>query len=174
MKKIFLSLTAGFVFIIISCNDKTAGTSTGLSTQAQKNLDASREISKAFGSGDVSKIDSVVASDFVDHTADRGDVGRDSLKAMMVMVNREFPDSKMETLKEFADDDFVFTQMRFTGTSNGQMGMPVGPYDMRAIQVTKFRDGKAVEHWEYMEMADMMKMMAAMSPTNKPDTTKTK
>ena len=174
MKKVFLSLIAGLVLLVISCNDKTAGTSTGLSTQAQKNLDASQAISKAFETGDVSGIDSVVASDFVDHTADRGDVGRDSLKAMMVMVNREFPDSKMEVLKEFADDDFVYTHMRFSGTSNGAMGMPPGPYDMRAIQVTKFKDGKAVEHWEYMEMGDMMKMMAAMSPPNKPDTTKTK
>ena len=174
MKKIFLSLITGLVLLVISCNDKTAGTSTGLSTQAQKNLDASHAISKAFETGDVSGIDSVVASDFVDHTADRGDVGRDSLKAMMVMVNREFPDSKMEVLKEFADDDFVYTHMRFSGTSNGAMGMPPGPYDMRAIQVTKFKDGKAVEHWEYMEMGDMMKMMAAMSPPNKPDTTKTK
>ena len=174
MKRIFLSLITGLVLLVISCNDKTAGTSTGLSTQAQKNLDASHEISKAFGTGDVSKIDSVVASDFVDHTADKGDVGRDSLKAMIVMVNREFPDSEMETLKEFADDDYVFTQMRFTGTSNGAMGMPVGPYDMRAIQVTRFKDGKAVEHWEYMEMGDMMKMMAAMSPPNKPDTAKNK
>jgi len=174
MKKIFLSLTAGLVFIVISCNDKTAGTSTGLSTQAQKNLDASRVISNAFGTGDISGIDSVVASDFVDHTSDRGDVGRDSLKAMIVMVNRDFPDSKMEVLKEFADDDYVFSQMRFSGTSNGAMGMPVGPYDMLAIQVTKFKDGKAVEHWEYMEMGDMMKMMQPMDATKKPDTTKTK
>jgi predicted SnoaL-like aldol condensation-catalyzing enzyme len=174
MKKIFLSLITGLILLVISCNDKTAASSSGLSEKAQKNLDASREISNAFGSGDVSKIDSVVASDFVDHNAQMGDVGRDSLKAMMVSVHRDFPDAKMEVIKEFADDDFVFSQMRFTGTSNGQMGMPAGPYDMRAIQVTKFRDGKAVEHWEYMEMGDMMKMMAAMSPTNKPDTTKTK
>lgn len=172
MKKIFLSLTAGLVFIVISCNDKTARTSTGLSTQAQKNLDASRVISNAFGTGDISGIDSVVASDFVDHTADRGDVGRDSLKAMIVMVNREFPDSKMEVLREFADDDYVFSQMRFSGTSNGAMGMPVGPYDMRAIQVTKFKEGKAVEHWEYMEMGDMMKMMPPMDGMKKPDTTR--
>src|SRR5688572_32932550 len=172
MKKIFLSLITGLVFLVISCNDKTAGTSTGLSTQAQKNLDASRAISKAFETGDVSGIDSVVASDFVDHTADRGDVGRDSLKAMMVMVNQAFPDSKMEVLKEFADDDYVYTHMRISGTSNGAMGMPVGPYDMRAIQVTKFKDAKAVEHWEYMEMGDMMKMMPPMDATKKPDTTR--
>jgi predicted SnoaL-like aldol condensation-catalyzing enzyme len=172
MKKIFLSLITGLVLLVISCNDNTAGTSTGLSTQAQKNLDASRAISKAFETGDVSGIDSVVASDFVDHTADRGDVGRDSLKAMMIMVNREFPDSKMEVLREFADDDYVFTQMRFSGTSNGAMGMPVGPYDMRAIQVIRFKDGKAVEHWEYMEMGDMMKMMPPMDATKKPDTTR--
>src|SRR5687768_17917786 len=124
--------------------------------------------------GDYRKKASGCGRGFVYHTADRGDVGRDSLKAMMVLVNQAFPDSKMEVLKEFADDDYVYTHMRISGTSNGAMGMPVGPYDMRAIQVTKFKDAKAVEHWEYMEMGDMMKMMAAMSPPNKPDTAKNK
>jgi predicted SnoaL-like aldol condensation-catalyzing enzyme len=39
------------------------------------------------------------------------------------------------------------------------MGMPKGPYDMTAIEVSKFKDGKAVEHWSFMNMQEMMKMM---------------
>lgn len=174
MKKILFVFVTGVTFLVISCNDKTAGTSKGLSTQAQKNLDASREISKGFETGDVSRIDSFVASDFVDHTADKGDMGRDSLKAMMVAVNRDFPDIKMEVTKEWADDDYVVTQMHFTGNSPGGSGMPAGPIDMHAIQVVKFRDGKAVEHWEYMEMRDMMKMMQQMGPMPMDTTGKSK
>lgn len=137
-----------------------------MSEKARKNLEASHVISDAFGSGDPSKIDSVVAEDFVDHT-DRGDMNRDSLKSMIRMVRSANEDMKMEVIKELADDDYVFTWMRFTGTSNGTM-MPAGPYDMKAAQVVRFRDGKAVEHWEFMEVRDMMKMMPMM------DTTKTK
>ena len=52
---------------------------TNDNTEEQKNLAASNVITKAFQTGDVSGIDSVVADDFVDHT-DRGDkIGRDSL-----------------------------------------------------------------------------------------------
>ncbi|HVT85125.1 MAG TPA: hypothetical protein VHD35_07965 [Chitinophagaceae bacterium] len=41
------------------------------------------------------------------------------------------------------------------------MGMPAGTkYDMTAIEVTKMKDGKATEHWEFMQPSEMMKMMA--------------
>jgi predicted SnoaL-like aldol condensation-catalyzing enzyme len=155
MKKLLFIISAGFFCLLISCNSKKEG--GGMSEKAKKNLEASHIVNDAFKSGDPSKIDSVVASDFVNHT-DRGDVGRDSLKAMISQM-KKMGDMKMNLLKEFADDDYVFSQMEFTGTSNGEMGMPKGPYDMHAIQVVRFKDGKAVEHWEYSLFAEMMKMM---------------
>lgn len=161
MKKLLIIFSAAFICLLISCGGKKeAG---GMSDKAKKNLEASHIVSDAFMSGDPSKIDSAVAVDFVDHT-DRGDMGRDSLKAMISGMKQMFPDMKMTLIKEFADDDYVFSQMQFTGTSNGQMGMPVGPYDMHAIQVVRFKDGKAVEHWEYMEPREMMKMMPPPPP----------
>lgn len=163
MKQIFSFLTIAILFV--SCSDdkteKTASDtmSSGKSSpMTEKNIAASHAISDAFSSGDPSRIDSVVASDFVDHT-DHGDKNRDSLKASIIMVHKMFPDSKMDLLKELADDEYVFSLMRFTGTSDGQMGMPKGPYDMKALEVSKFKDGKAVEHWEYMTADEFMKMM---------------
>jgi ketosteroid isomerase-like protein len=70
-------------------------------------------------------------------------------------------DMKMEVLKELADDDYVFAMARFRGTSTGGP-MPAGPYDMHAAEVIKFKNGKAVEHWEYMDPGEMMKMMQKM------------
>lgn len=172
MKKYLLAVSSCLFLFCISCNNPAGDTKTGdnkMSEQAEKNLAASHIVSDAFGSGDISKIDSAVASDFVDHT-DRGDMGRDSLKAMIKMVHATNQDMKMEIIKELADDEYVFSLMRFTGTSDGTM-MPKGPYDMQAIQVVKFRDGKAVEHWEYMEPREMMKMMPQQSAM---DTTKKK
>jgi predicted SnoaL-like aldol condensation-catalyzing enzyme len=107
-----------------------------------------------------------VSSDFVDHT-ERGDLGRDSLKAMIVTMHQQMPDMKSEVIKEMADDEYVFGLIRYTGTSNGQMGMPAGPYDFRSLEVVKFKDGKAVEHWAYMEPREMMKMMAPPQDANK-------
>ena len=80
MRNIIFAVFAGLLCICTSCNSETAGTSDNNdNTEEQKNLAASNVITKAFQTGDVSGIDSVVADDFVDHT-DRGDkIGRDSL-----------------------------------------------------------------------------------------------
>ena len=77
----------------------------------------------------------------------------------------------LEIIKELADDEYVFSWMRFTGSSDGSMGMPAGPYDMKSIEVVRFKDGKAVEHWGFMEPREMMKMMQQMPAM---DTTKKK
>jgi predicted SnoaL-like aldol condensation-catalyzing enzyme len=167
MRTILFAASAGLICCFTSCNDKTrvSGASSTDNAQAQKNLDASHVINRAFETGDVNGIDSVVASDFVDHT-DHGEVkGRDSLKAMVTMVRQTNKDMKMDIVNEVADNDYVYSWMRFRGTSDGSM-MPAGPYDMRAIEVAKFRDGKIVEHWEFMEMGDMMKMMQQMQGMN--------
>jgi len=159
MRKFILPALAS-LFFLSSCGDnvKVKGESKE-GDMSQKNLEASRAVTKAFQTGDVSLIDSAVADDFVDHT-DKGDkVGKDSLKAMVNMVHTNFKDMKTETLKEFGDNDHVFSWMRFTGTSDGSMGMPKGPYDMHTIEVVRFKDGKAVEHWSYMDAQEMMKMM---------------
>jgi predicted SnoaL-like aldol condensation-catalyzing enzyme len=151
------------VFLVTSCNgDKTAGTA-GNSSMTERNLTASHIVNKAFETGDPGMVDSAVASDFVDHT-DKGDMNRDSLKAMIKMVHATNKDMKMDIIKEMADDEYVFSLLHFTGTSDGSMA-PAGPYDMKAIEVVKFKDGKAIEHWEYMEAAEMMKMMAKMPST---------
>ena len=117
----------------------------------------------------------MVADDFIDHT-DRGDkIGRDSLKAMVNWVHANMKDAKTETVREMAEGDYVFSWMRYTGTSDGTMGMPNGPYDMNAIEVAKFKDGKAVEHWNFMEIRDAMKMMGqqpGMDNMNKMDTSR--
>lgn len=165
MKKYLPAISACLLIFCFSCNNEMKkNDSPGISEKARKNLEASHVISEAFGSGDPSKIDSVVAEDFVDHT-DRGDMGRDSLKAAIKAVHAANEDMKMELIREIADDDYVFSWMRFTGTSKGTM-MPPGPYDMKAMQVIRFRDGKAVEHWEFMEIREMMKMMQQMAPVD--------
>jgi len=131
----------------------------------QRNLDASHTISKAFETGDVSGIDSVVAEDFVDHS-DHGDIkGRDSLKAMVKMMGGN-KNMKMDMKHEVADENYVFSWMRFYGTSDGSMGMPAGPYDMNAVEVSRMNDGKIVEHWEFVNMQEMAKMMQQMQGAN--------
>ena len=74
MKKYLLVVAPLFLFCM-SCNNKAGDDKMGvdkMSGQAEKNLAASHVVADAFQTGDISKIDSVVASDFVAPT-DRGD-----------------------------------------------------------------------------------------------------
>ncbi|HUS02220.1 MAG TPA: ester cyclase [Chitinophagaceae bacterium] len=177
MKKIFFAALTGMLCIFTSCDNNNATVVGKGDTQREKNLASVDIIDQAFKTGDVSKLDSAVATDFLDHT-DQGDkVGRDSLKTMVTWLHKNFTDMKTEKLHELADDEYVMSWMRWTGTSKGVPSMPDGPYDMHAMEVTKFKDGKAVEHWTYMDMKEMMKMMAPPPPpmeTKKIDTVKAK
>ena len=160
MTKILYAFIVGLLCFCISCNDDKTATDSN-DAQAQKNIEASHVVNRAFETGEVSGLDSVISDDFVDHT-DRGDIkGRDSLKAMVVLTRRTNKDMKMEIIKELADNDYVFSWMHFTGTHDGSM-MPAGTYDMRAIEVVRLNNGKIVEHWEFMEPREMMKMMSQM------------
>ncbi len=171
MKKIFFASLLGMFLFSSSCNQPAAGDKQ-LTEQEQKNLAASNAIMQAFETGDASKLDSVVAPDFLDHT-DRGDMkGIDSLKAAVAFVHANFKDMKTEKIHEVADGDYVYVWSRYTGTSDGTMGMPVGPYSMTAIELSKYKDGKAVEHWNFMEAQDVMKMMASQPMPAMDDTMK--
>jgi predicted SnoaL-like aldol condensation-catalyzing enzyme len=182
MKKILISAFAGLICICTSCNNPapTTTTTTGDTdnkAQEEKNIAASDVIMKAFQTGDVSGIDSVIADDFVDHT-DMGDKnGKDSLKAMVKFVHTNFTDMKFDKVRDAADGDYVYSWITYSGNGNGTMGMPKGPYKFSAIELSKFKDGKAVEHWSFMNSADIAKMMPAPAPPNtknKADTGKMK
>lgn len=176
MKK-FLFILSGTVYCFLSaCNDKDMA-SGGMSDAATKNLDAFHAVSNAFDTGDISRIDSVVASDFVDHTP-KGDMkGTDSLKAMITMMKNSGT-MKSEIKKELADDEYVMAWMRWTGTSNGSMpDLPAGSVDMNGIEVVRFREGKAVEHWAFMDPREMMQMTGGgqqMPPSSPTSTDKAK
>ena len=144
-----------------------------MSDAAKKNMNAFNTVSDAFKTGDVSKIDSVVASDFVDHSGMHGDGNRDSLKAMVSMMSMD-KTAKSETKLALANDDYVAGWLHMTGTSNGDMGPKGTLYDMSTFELVKFKDGKAIEHWGFMSMGDVMKMMPQPGMDNKMDTTKKK
>ena len=169
MKKFLFILFVSASCFLSACTEKAA-TSGGMSDAARKNLDAFHAVDNAFQTGDLSRIDSVVASDFVDHTP-TGDKGRDSLKAMITMM-KNAGTMKSETKKVLADDEYVMAWMRWTGTSDGSLpDMPAGPYDMSGIEVVRFKDGKAVEHWAFMDARELMKMMGQQMPAPSPTST---
>jgi predicted ester cyclase len=151
MKQCFLVLTIA-TGILLSCNN-----SGGLSATAKKNMEVNNAIMKAYEAGDFSKMGDYIAVDAVDHGSDHGVVkGLDSIVADMKRYRAMMPDMKSTVTRSVADDEYVFTWAKIAGTMNGQK------IEMSSVDVSQFKDGKAVDHWMFMDPNDMMKMMPPM------------
>ncbi len=158
MKKLLFLFVMAVSSIFISCN------SGGMSATAKKNMDVNDAIMKAYEAGDFSKMGDYIAADAVDHGGDHGDVkGIDSIVADMKRYRAMMPDMKSTMTKSLADDEYVFTWSKVSGTMGGKL------MEMSSIDVSKFKDGKAKEHWIFMDPNDMMKMMPPM-PQSSMDT----
>ena len=78
-----------------------------------------------------------------------------------------------------ADDEYVMCWIKGTATAKVDLpdwGMKAGDsHTSNSVEVSKFKDGKAIEHWSFVDPAEMMKMMGSMNPgamTMPADTTK--
>jgi predicted SnoaL-like aldol condensation-catalyzing enzyme len=134
-------------------------------SQNEKNLAHNKEIYKAIETGDVSKIKDYIDKDAVDHGggANGQDVkGGDSIIAMLGGIHNSFTDLKMEVIADATNGDYVFSLVHLTGTTtaNPGMGLPANKkMDSKSVDVVKIKNGKAVEHWEFIDPKEMMAMM---------------
>jgi predicted SnoaL-like aldol condensation-catalyzing enzyme len=180
MKKLAFILLVHISFYLVSC-----GGAVGMSDKAQKNIANSEAVGKMFETGDMSKLSDYIAPDVVDHAGPQGDIkGLDNLKTMFAQYQSTMSDVKNEIVKSLGDDDHSMVWMKQSWTAktdDPMMGMKAGDHgNMETIEVCKHNaDGKITEHWSFMSMGDMMKMMQKsqpmpMEPGQKatPDTTK--
>ena len=176
MKRYLTIIVLGCSCLLFACKDKD--NEGGMSDKAKKNLETSNAIVKMFESGDMSKIGDYIAADAVDHAGMKGDiVGLDSIKAAFAMYQTLMSDMKNETVRELADDEYVFQWLKesWVNKTDGMGGKVGEKQSMDAIEVSKFKDGKVTEHWAFISYTDMMKMMNQAGDnnnmTNQPDTT---
>jgi predicted SnoaL-like aldol condensation-catalyzing enzyme len=161
MKKLSILLAVVACSFFVACKSDSGG----MSDTAKKNMAVNDSITKAYERGDFSKMGEWIAADAVDHAGEEGDiVGLENIVAEMKKWKEMMPDMKSTMSRSMADDEYVFTWSKASGTMNGQQ------MEMTAMDVAKFKDGKAVEHWMYMDPKEMMKMM--QTPTAPADTTK--
>ena len=147
---LFLFITA-VSCIFISCNNGS------MSATAKKNMEVNDAITKANEAGDFTKMGDYIAVDALDHGGEHGDVkGLDSIVSEMKRYRAMMPDMKSTMTKSLADDEYVFTWSKVSGTLRGNSS------EMSSVDVSKFKDGKAIEHWIFMDPNDMMKMMQSM------------
>lgn len=163
MKKVVFVVSTIVTCFLLSCGD-SATSGGGMSETAKKNLENSRAIAKMFETADFSKIGDHIAADGIDHSGMEGEIkGVDNMKAAYTKMCSMMSDMKNEVVKEWADDEYTVQWMKESSTmkmDDPMSGMKAGSHPtFNAIELTKYKDGKAVEHWGFVDWADMMKMM---------------
>jgi predicted SnoaL-like aldol condensation-catalyzing enzyme len=161
MKKMLFPAAIVLLGFASSCTNDSATSEHKEDSTAKTNIAVCDKINDVISNGDVAKLDSFIAKDAVDHGNPKGEVkGLDSIKAELAQMHVMMPDMKWEKVHEATNGDFVYQWLRFTGTAAANnMGMPPGKFSMEGLEVTRMENGKAMEHWEFMEAKEMMKMM---------------
>jgi steroid delta-isomerase-like uncharacterized protein len=124
---------------------------------------------EGFSQGNVDVIDEIMADDFVEHEELPPGIppGREGPRTLLTIFRSAFPDFHASVEEMLEDGDKVVTRVRFSGTHQGEfMGIPAtgNRFDMSAIDIVEFHDGKAVAHWGVMDQAGMMQQLGVGGP----------
>ena len=116
--------------------------------------------------GNLSLLDEIAAPSFVNHSSPPGVAPTlDGVKQLAQQVLAAFPDGTMTIEDMVAEGDKVATRKTFRGTHQGTyLGLP--PTGRRVevglIDVVRFEEGKAVEHWLEWDMFGMLQQLGAL------------
>jgi steroid delta-isomerase-like uncharacterized protein len=127
-----------------------------------------KKVFDIFNSGDYTHLGEFIDENFADHSPMQGQKpGLSGLKEMFESMKQGYPDMKF-TINDIIVNsacDKAAVLITFTGTNTGEMmGMkPTGKaVNVQGIDYLYFKNGKATEHWGYMDMETMMKQLGMM------------
>jgi len=173
MKTFVLPFAIGTAVVFTSCNnsatpastsksDSSSGMAPTINSTEEQNLAKSRSIYKAIETGDSATIRSLMADDAVDHQAPNGTEvkGGANITHMLADVHNHVKDFHFDVVADATKGDYIFDMVDMKGTAtDNSLGMPAGSkMDGRSVDVVKIKDGKMVEHWVFLDYADVMKM----------------
>jgi steroid delta-isomerase-like uncharacterized protein len=119
----------------------------------QKNIDA---------------FDDHIAENFIEHedTAPLPQ-NRDGVRQMFASILESFPDLKVTIDDMVSDDDKVWARCTWQGTHQGEfqgIAATNRPVSFSVIDIVRFSDGKAVEHWGVGDTFSLMTQLGAIAP----------
>ena len=129
----------------------------------QNKASARRFVAEVMNKGNLAVIDEVSGATFVDHTLPPG-VPSDSegFKGFVRMFRAAFPDLHYTVDDEIAEGDRVVQRTTASGTMKGDFqGMPASgkSASWQEIHITRFVEGKAVEHWGVVDQLSMLQQL---------------
>ena len=154
--KLFLTI---FIFFIIS--SFVFSQSDSKRTEMMKT-----KISNAydvFNSYDYDKLGEYIDENFIEHSPDPSQKqGLEGLKDAFREMKKGFPDYKLTINDIIVSGDKASVLFTFTGTNSGEMmGMKATnkKVEVQGIDYLYFKNGKATEHWGYIDMHKLMEQL---------------
>jgi steroid delta-isomerase-like uncharacterized protein len=153
-----LFLTIFIIFIIAS--------STFSQSDSKRAEMMKTKISNAydvFNSYDFDKLGEYIDDNFIEHSPDPGQKqGLEGLKDAFREMKKGFPDYKLTINDIIVSGDKASVLFTFTGTNSGEMmGMKATnkKVEVQGIDYLYFKNGKATEHWGYIDMHKLMEQL---------------
>jgi steroid delta-isomerase-like uncharacterized protein len=114
-------------------------------------------------------IEEMLTPDAMDHTF--GSQGVEASKQFFSMLQRAFPDLRVEVDDVIAEGELVAARVTYSGTHQGEfVGIPATGRQARTSGVDFFRmqDGRQAEHWGGPDMASLLQQLGVMPTPGAP------
>lgn len=120
---------------------------------------------RVYNEGDVAFLDELTAAEFVSHDRGNPTHDRDGVKQIVGAIKAAFPDVQFTADDVLAEGDRVAARFTMRGTQQGEfMGIPATnrPIVVTGIDIVRFNNGKAVEHWHEWSGMELLQQLGAM------------
>ena len=158
------------IALLGACNTGPSPEWKALMEKEATNRAAFEKLMGAWDSGDKAAMSEVLADNFMTHNPDPDipGVGKEQWLNAMDTYRGAFPDMKGEPKGILVDGDWVAGVALVRGTNTGPMmgGKPATGKTMECtgMDMIRFENGKAVEHWGLFDMMAFMTQMGMMPP----------
>lgn len=115
-------------------------------------------------SNDRELLDGILDEDYVFHNFRDTYEGREAAYGFLDDILRSFPDMKIDVFEQVADDTYVVSRLRMTGTHDGEFaGVPPThkSVDMTGMVMFKFNGDKVVEQWAEWDILNALAQVGA-------------
>lgn len=133
---------------------------------SEANKTAMREFfQRVYNQGDVAFLDQLTAPNFVSHDRGNPTHDREGVKQIVRAIKSAFPDVQFRAEDVLADGDRVAARFTMKGTQRGEfMGVPATnkPIVVTGIDIVRFANGKAVEHWHEWSDMELLQQLGVM------------
>jgi predicted ester cyclase len=168
MQKKYISLfLLSFMLGLAACQPNK------MNEKEAKYKDVVVKVNQAIDNGNVDALDNLITENAIDHQMDTSlskKPGLAGIKEMLGMYHKIIPDMKTSIHSIAVSGDTAFAYFTSTGTPTKPfMGMPANiQITTNGVDVMRFEGNKIAEHWGFMDVNDMMKMMHSQKQPDMP------